>query len=108
MPVRTNRPGREILRAGQTVPHAAFNRAARFSSRYSWLKRLLISRDYEYTDWNDLRRFAERFASMVDQPMAMAAWGAGVQATTSRRRFAFQGRTVMVTEDQSNVVAFLE
>ena len=56
-------------------------------TRYNWLKRLLMkrivrkaggdvdtSRDYEYTDWNDLRRFAERFASMVDHPMAMAAW----------------------------------
>ena len=56
-------------------------------TRYNWFKRLLMkrivrkaggdvdtSRDYECTDWNDLRRFAERFAAMVDQRMAMAAW----------------------------------
>ena len=56
-------------------------------TRYNWFKRLLMkrivrkaggdvdtSRDYEYTDWEDLRRFAGRFVAMVDQPLAMPAW----------------------------------
>ena len=47
-------------------------------SRYGWLKRRImlrivagaggdtdISRDYEYTDWTELRSFADRFASRV-------------------------------------------
>jgi hypothetical protein len=47
-------------------------------TRYGWLKRWLMrrivrkagggtdtSRDYEYTDWTDLERFAERFAALV-------------------------------------------
>jgi menaquinone-dependent protoporphyrinogen oxidase len=47
-------------------------------SRYGWLKRWIMrriaekaggdtdtSRDYEYTDWQDLRAFAERFGQVV-------------------------------------------
>ena len=47
-------------------------------TRYGWLKRWLMrrivrkagggtdtSRDYEYTDWKDLERFAKRFAALV-------------------------------------------
>ena len=47
-------------------------------TRYGWLKRWLLqrivrkagggtdtSRDYEYTDWTDLERFAKRFAALV-------------------------------------------
>lgn len=47
-------------------------------TRYNWIKRLAMkrivrnaggdtdtSRDYEYTDWNDVRAFAERFGKCV-------------------------------------------
>ena len=47
-------------------------------TRYNWFKRRLMkrivakagggvdtSRDYEYTDWNELRTFAEQFDQMV-------------------------------------------
>ena len=49
-------------------------------TRYGWLKRMMMrrivgkaggetdtSRDYEYTDWDDLRAFAETFAARVAQ-----------------------------------------
>ena len=49
-------------------------------SRYSWLKRLVVrrvvrnaygstdpTRDYEYTDWNDVREFARRFARLTEE-----------------------------------------
>ena len=53
-------------------------------SRYNWLKRWVMkrivrkaggdtdtSRDYEYTDWNDLRAFAERFGKCVSGAIAL-------------------------------------
>jgi menaquinone-dependent protoporphyrinogen oxidase len=56
-------------------------------TKYNWLKRLVMkrivrkaggdvdtSRDHEYTDWDDLRRFAGRFVAMVDQPLATPVW----------------------------------
>lgn len=49
-------------------------------TKYNWLKRLAMkrivrkaggdidtSRDYEYTDWDDLRRFAGEFVAMVER-----------------------------------------
>lgn len=55
-------------------------------TRYGWLKRLMMrriavkaggdtdtTRDYEYTDWNDLRNFARDFAGLaVNHPVAAA------------------------------------
>jgi menaquinone-dependent protoporphyrinogen oxidase len=48
-------------------------------TRYSWLKRMLMkhiaekeggdvdtSRDFEYTDWEQVTRFAERFFAALD------------------------------------------
>ena len=54
-------------------------------TRYGWLKRLMMrrivakaggdtdtTRDYEYTDWNDLRNFARDFAGLaVEEPVAV-------------------------------------
>ena len=50
-------------------------------THYNWIKRWVMkrivrkaggdtdtSRDYEYTDWNDLRKFAEQFAQRVSVP----------------------------------------
>jgi menaquinone-dependent protoporphyrinogen oxidase len=50
-------------------------------TRYGWLKRLIMkrivgkaggdtdtSRDYEYTDWDDVRRFAGEFADLTARP----------------------------------------
>jgi menaquinone-dependent protoporphyrinogen oxidase len=56
-------------------------------TRYGWLKRLMMkrivaeaggdtdtTRDYEYTDWNDLRNFSRDFAELAAQP-AVAVGG---------------------------------
>jgi menaquinone-dependent protoporphyrinogen oxidase len=53
-------------------------------SRYNWIKRFAMkrivrnaggdtdtSRDYEYTDWSDLRAFAERFGKCVSGDVAL-------------------------------------
>ena len=54
-------------------------------TRYGWLKRVMMkrivakaggdvdtSRDYEYTDWNDLRNFARDFAGLAaERPVAV-------------------------------------
>ena len=58
-------------------------------TRYGWLKRLMMkrivakgggdtdtTRDYEYTDWNDLRTFSRDFAELTAQ--RLVAVGAGV------------------------------
>ena len=55
-------------------------------TRYGWLKRRLMrriarkagggtdtSRDYEYTDWKDLERFAKRFAALVSSRVSPRA-----------------------------------
>jgi menaquinone-dependent protoporphyrinogen oxidase len=55
-------------------------------TRYNWIKRLVmrrivqkaggdtnITRDYEYTDWDDLRAFAERFGRLVSGDTARSA-----------------------------------
>src|SRR4030095_328619 len=55
-------------------------------TQYGWLKRWLMKRivakargdtdtrrDYEYTDWNDLRAFVEEFADRVRMSTAVAA-----------------------------------
>ena len=55
-------------------------------TRYGWLKRMLmramskkaggatdVSRDHEYTDWMDLREFAEGFYAGLVPPVAVAA-----------------------------------
>ncbi len=60
---------------GWTPPETRFVAGALPWSRYGWLKTLVMkrivaraggdtdtSRDYEYTDWAELRQFAERFA----------------------------------------------
>ena len=57
--------------------------------QYNWLKRWVMkrivakaggdldtSRDYEYTDWNDLRAFAEEFGRTVGVPSSCCADGA--------------------------------
>ena len=57
-------------------------------SRYGWLKRLVMrriarkaggetdtTRDYEYTDWNDLRTFAGSFYSLCAPPLAPVSSG---------------------------------
>jgi menaquinone-dependent protoporphyrinogen oxidase len=54
-------------------------------SRYNWIKRFAMkrivrnaggdtdtTRDYEYTDWSDLRAFVERFAKCVSGEVALA------------------------------------
>ena len=54
-------------------------------TRYGWLKRMMMkrlvakaggdtdtTRDYEYTDWNDLRTFSRDFAELTTQRLVMA------------------------------------
>jgi menaquinone-dependent protoporphyrinogen oxidase len=58
-------------------------------TRYGWLKRLMMkrivakaggdtdtTRDYEYTDWNDLRTFSRDFAELTAQRLVAVGEGA--------------------------------
>lgn len=58
-------------------------------TRYGWLKRLMMkrivakaggdtdtTRDYEYTDWNDLRTFSREFAELTAQRLVAVGEGA--------------------------------
>ena len=64
--------------------------------QYNWIKRWVMkrivakaggdtdtSRDYEYTDWNDLRAFAEQFGALVGVARGTASEHAGRRAVTA-------------------------
>jgi len=74
-------------------------------TRYNWLKRWVMKkiagkaggdtdtrRDYEYTDWSDVRAFAERFGELVRRSVTTA--GASPTAVDSAQELlpALQGR----------------
>ena len=80
---------RFFARTGWRPPIAKPIAGAVRYTRYGWLKRLMMkrivgkagggtdtTRDYEYTDWNDLRAFAGEFARQVTTTEAIAG---GVQ-----------------------------
>ncbi len=74
---------RFIAQTGWTPPTIKVVAGALRYTRYGWLKRLVMrriaaktggatdtTRDHEYTDWGNLRRFAEIFAGRIRQPAA--------------------------------------
>jgi len=76
---------RFFARTGWHPPIAKPIAGAVLYTRYGWLKRVMMkrivskagggtdtTRDYEYTDWNDLRVFAEGFARQLTTSDAMA------------------------------------
>ena len=76
---------RFFARTGWRPPIAKPIAGAVRYTRYGWLKRLMMkrivgnagggtdtTRDYEYTDWNDLRAFAGEFARQVTTTEAIA------------------------------------
>jgi len=75
---------RFFARTGWRPPIAKPIAGAVLYTRYGWLKRVMMkrivskagggtdtTRDYEYTDWNDLRVFAEGFARQLTTSDAM-------------------------------------
>jgi menaquinone-dependent protoporphyrinogen oxidase len=69
--------------------HTIFAGALKYS-QYGWLKKLVMksiakkakgdtdtSRDYEYTNWDDVRAFAQRFETLLDRPGTISALSMG-------------------------------
>lgn len=69
--------------------HTIFAGALKYS-QYGWLKKILMksiakkaggdtdtSRDYEYTNWDDVRAFAQRFEALLEQPGTVPALSMG-------------------------------
>ncbi len=82
----TNIMQRFFARTGWRPPIAKPIAGAVLYTRYGWLKRQMMkrivgkagggadtTRDYEYTDWNDLRAFAGTFATRLATREAIAA-----------------------------------